>query len=97
VPGTNFKQKRVKLTPEEYEKLKKAVMVRDGYRCRLCLSMLNLSVDHIVKRSQGGGDTMENLRTLCWICHNKVDNEAGSPKSKKLSCVPEASTEEGSD
>jgi 5-methylcytosine-specific restriction endonuclease McrA len=55
-------------------------MERDGYRCRLCNKQINLSVDHIIKRSQGGADTHSNLRTLCASCHDKEDNSIYSSK-----------------
>jgi 5-methylcytosine-specific restriction endonuclease McrA len=82
VVTTNFKKNKVKLSPEEYEKKKKAILERDGYRCRLCLSMQNLTIDHIIKRSQGGGDTDDNLRTLCMTCHNKEDNSTSDQSQK---------------
>jgi 5-methylcytosine-specific restriction endonuclease McrA len=43
--------------------------------CEVCGSSqrigcrINGGVHHIVKRSQGGGDHMENLITLCTHCH----------------------------
>ena len=33
--------------------------------------------DHIIKRSQGGPDILENLRLACPPCHNWADNEGG--------------------
>jgi 5-methylcytosine-specific restriction endonuclease McrA len=70
----------VKRDNSEYEKLKKEILIRDGYRCRLCLSFCNLDVDHIKKRSQGGSDTPDNLRTLCRACHDREDNSTNSSK-----------------
>jgi 5-methylcytosine-specific restriction endonuclease McrA len=79
----NFKKIAEKLNKEEYEKRKKEVLERDGYRCKLCRSMNNLTVDHIVKRSRGRDDSMANLRTLCTDCHDKVDNCPNSPKNEE--------------
>jgi 5-methylcytosine-specific restriction endonuclease McrA len=26
-------------------------------------------IDHIVPKGEGGGDSLENLRLVCWECH----------------------------
>jgi len=41
------------------------VMARDGFACVHCGSESDLTVDHIVPRSLGGGNQPENLQTLC--------------------------------
>ncbi len=48
-----------------------AVFQRDGWRCTVpgCRARSNLTPHHIVKRSHGGGDEMENLTTVCWKHH----------------------------
>ena len=79
---TRFKKKRIKLSSKDYRSLHKKILSRDGYRCVLCGSMKNLSIDHIVKRSQQGDDTEDNLRTLCTTCHDKEDNTIFSQKRK---------------
>ena len=48
---------------------------RDAYRCRypLCrrdVGVVVIEVDHVVPRSQGGPDTIENLVCLCERCHD---------------------------
>ena len=50
------------------------VFKRDGYKCVICQSPRNIECDHIVNRSQGGDSSMENLQTLCHICHEKKTN-----------------------
>ncbi len=62
-----FKKKR--LSKEEYAKLVFAVMERDKWRCTECKSRNNLQAHHIIFRSQGGKDSLENMKTLCHICH----------------------------
>jgi 5-methylcytosine-specific restriction protein A len=53
------------------------ILKRDGYRCVLCGSRWMVSVDHIVPRSQGGGDEDSNLRVLCRVHHTaKTQAEA---------------------
>jgi hypothetical protein len=46
------------------------VMKRDNYTCRLCRKPGGeLEVDHITPVSRGGGNTMDNLQTLCKPCN----------------------------
>ena len=47
------------------------VRERDIY-CRLCGSTSLLQAHHIIYRSQGGKDTLDNLILLCLYCHEKV-------------------------
>ena len=63
---------RLKLDAEAYRELWWKVLKRDGWRCQQCGSMENLQVHHIRWRSQLGGDTEENLMTLCEGCHRQV-------------------------
>ncbi len=48
---------------------RKAVYKRDGYACALCDGIRGLQIHHVIKRSQGGNNSMHNLVTLCHICH----------------------------
>ncbi len=56
-----------------WQRLRKMVLARDCGICRRCGEPAGESahVDHIVPRSQGGQDTMENLETLCHPCHSR--------------------------
>ena len=63
-----------RLPPEEYKKLCILVLRRDHWKCRCCGRRDGLHVHHIVYRSQGGLDVMENLIALCHQCHDKVHN-----------------------
>jgi 5-methylcytosine-specific restriction endonuclease McrA len=50
---------------------RRAVFARDGYRCQYCGSQdRHLTVDHIVPRAKGGGNTWENLVAACKRCNN---------------------------
>lgn len=54
------------------------VLKRDGSRCLLCgvsAKEAVMHVDHIVPRSRGGSNAMENLQTLCWQCNNGKGNQ----------------------
>ncbi len=55
------------------ENLRIATLMRNGYQCTQCgKENRRLDAHHIVYREHGGKDTIENLITLCKICHNKV-------------------------
>jgi 5-methylcytosine-specific restriction endonuclease McrA len=53
--------------------LRRAVLLRDGYRCAVCRRLCGEypQVDHIVPRSQGGTDDLSNLQTLCLEHHGQ--------------------------
>ena len=65
------KQPRLKLDREDYEMMRERVLRRDSWRCQECGAFENLHVHHMKPRSQLGGDTMDNLITLCADCHGK--------------------------
>ncbi len=49
--------------------LKAQVRRRDGHRCVICGSTVQLEVDHKVALENGGGNDAANLATLCDGCH----------------------------
>ena len=55
-----------------------AVGDREGWKCASCPATKYLHFHHIVWRSKGGLDTLENLVMLCRDCHSK---QPGHPKS----------------
>jgi len=42
-----------------------ALIHRDGYKCRVCQTTDQLTIDHIVPVSKGGNDDLDNLQWLC--------------------------------
>lgn len=52
-------------------------MLRDGRGCWLCGRLLTLetaTIDHVIPKSDGGGNDDDNLRCACWRCnHRKAD------------------------
>ncbi|PYT50477.1 MAG: hypothetical protein DMG44_06270 [Acidobacteria bacterium] len=64
-------QPRLKLSPEEYTKLRIRVLERDSWRCQECGSMESLEVHHMRPRSRLGADVIDNLIALCAGCHGK--------------------------
>ena len=58
-----------------FENVKSYILFRDNYTCQHCKGKSKdskLHVHHIVYRSQGGGNTVDNLITLCKTCHDKL-------------------------
>ena len=56
-----------------WRRLRKLVLARDCYLCQLCLQPAGKSahVDHVVPKSRGGKDSLDNLQTLCAGCHGR--------------------------
>ena len=55
--------------------VRKQVLARDNYRCRRCGREDNLSLHHIIPRSQGGRHIAENLVTVCILpCHALLED-----------------------
>ena len=73
------KTARLRLDPCSYETLRQQILHRDGWRCQFCSTMSNLEVHHREFRSHAGGDSEENLITLCAACHSSV-HRSGRPR-----------------
>lgn len=80
----------------EFAKIKPKILKRDIYTCQLqdkpefgrpwgCYGPL--SVDHIHRRSTGGGNEKENLITLCWGHHGYVEDMIQADKSNLLHAI----------
>jgi len=67
---------------------RKNVFRRDNFQCQYCGSAeRQLTIDHMIPRSQGGEDSWENLVTACGPCNsrkgNRTPQEAGMHLLKK--------------
>jgi 5-methylcytosine-specific restriction endonuclease McrA len=60
-----------RLDPQAYDRLRRQVLERDGWRCQQCGQRRSLEVHHLQLRSQSGADEPENLITLCRRCHQR--------------------------
>ncbi|MFX0202008.1 MAG: HNH endonuclease [Candidatus Hodarchaeota archaeon] len=61
---------------------KKWARIRDNHRCQICGDVLpvpygRLEVHHIVHRRKGGTNDLENLTTLCDLCHAVTHDHMG--------------------
>ncbi len=71
------------------------VLVRDGYRCQYCGAQppkRDLTFDHVVPRSRGGGTHFENIVTACKPCNGKKGSRALEDSGLTLARVPSAPT-----
>src|SRR5437763_10841229 len=53
---------------------RRAVFARDDWTCQYCGSRSNLTVDHIVPRSKGGGSSWDNIVASCAPCNRRKGN-----------------------
>jgi 5-methylcytosine-specific restriction endonuclease McrA len=53
------KQPRLRLDSEQYEQLRNAVLLRDGWKCQLCGTRSGLEVHH--KEFRSPGDDSEEI------------------------------------
>lgn len=56
-------------------RLKWKIWERDGFKCKICKSEQNLSLDHIQPESLGGTLDEDNIQTLCRSCNSKKYNK----------------------
>lgn len=65
---------------------KSACLNRDSYTCQCCKTKKGtLHIHHIVYRSNGGADTLDNLITLCADCHRRLHRGELKDFESKLS------------
>jgi len=78
----------IKFRPTNLKVNRRRIFKRDKHTCQYCGSKRNLTIDHVIPRSRGGGNTWTNLVTCCSKCNvtkgNKTPKEANMP----LICQP---------
>lgn len=55
-----------------------AVLKRDGLKCRYCgapLDFFNQTIDHVLPRSHGGTEEVDNLVMCCFDCNRRAKND----------------------
>ena len=50
---------------------RRAVFARDEWTCQYCGSRTNLTVDHVIPRSKGGGSSWDNIVASCAPCNRR--------------------------
>jgi hypothetical protein len=75
--------------------LKQLVWTRDGGRCRICGSQVELQFDHVIPLALGGATSAENLQVLCGPCNRRKGAAIVSPGSPQQGQVPQSSAAPG--
>ena len=65
---------RVPRDPHRRKITRRAVFARDNWTCQYCGSRGNLTVDHVIPRSKGGGSTWDNIVASCAPCNRRKGN-----------------------
>jgi 5-methylcytosine-specific restriction endonuclease McrA len=73
--------KRVNLTRQN-------VFKRDNHTCVYCGTRENLTIDHVLPRSNGGRDSWENLVTACQKCNSRKGNQTPEQAEMQMSHLP---------
>ena len=63
-------------------KRRQKIYQRDGWRCVACGIGHDLTLDHILPKSKGGTDALDNLQTMCRTC-NQAKRDAPTIRSPK--------------
>ena len=50
---------------------RRAVFARDEWTCQYCGARSNLTVDHVIPRSKGGGSSWDNIVASCAPCNRR--------------------------
>lgn len=70
---------------------RRTVLARDMYTCQYCglqPGRTELTIDHILPRSRGGGTSWENVVTACGPCNRRKGNRTPDEANMKLMSVP---------
>ena len=65
------------------------VLTRDGRRCGYCGKAAS-TVDHVLPRSRGGGNTWENTVAACDRCNGRKGDRTPAEARMPLRCTPMA-------
>lgn len=74
---------------------RKAVFKRDRFGCQYCAKLLKsgqVTVDHVIPKSMGGGSSFSNCVTSCYGCNNKKGNRTPEQANMLLLTKPIAPT-----
>jgi 5-methylcytosine-specific restriction endonuclease McrA len=63
---------------------------RDRNKCQYCGSTKKLTIDHVIPRSKGGGDTWENMVVACSSCNVRKGDKLLEHTNMKLVRQPKS-------
>ncbi|PTX52604.1 5-methylcytosine-specific restriction endonuclease McrA [Gemmobacter caeni] len=67
------------------------IFLRDGFRCQYCgdqFDTRNLTFDHVIPRSRGGGTNFENIVSACAPCNSRKGSEPMRPLRQPRTPTP---------
>ena len=70
---------------------RRTVLARDNYTCQYCGSQpgkAQLTIDHVVPRSKGGGTTWDNVVAACAPCNRRKGNRTPEGANMSLMSIP---------
>ena len=62
---------RIPRDPHKRKITRRAVFARDGWECQYCGARTELTVDHVIPRSKGGGSGWDNIVASCAPCNRR--------------------------
>jgi len=77
---------------DKWKLISKMVRARDGMHCRICGRRVygkDAHVHHIIPKSQGGTDSLDNLILVCPRCHSRIHGRYLNVRNKKLIPIDE--------
>ena len=79
----------VKIPYKEISLSRRNILHRDSYTCQYCgIRRHDLTIDHIVPRSRGGGDNWDNVTAACLKCNVKKGNRTPKEAGMRLRNQP---------
>jgi len=78
----------IRFRPKNLKVNRKRIFKRDNNTCQYCGSKKHLTIDHVMPRSRGGGNTWTNLVTSCSPCNVKKGNRTPEEAKMKLMNKP---------
>jgi len=87
-PTSNWANNTSPPLPNNWKSLKRACFRASEKkygipRCEWCKTVVDLDVDHVIPRSAGGKDTLDNLQLLCGTLANNCHGKKTSLDKKK--------------
>ena len=64
----------IRFNPKNIKVNRTRIYKRDNHECAYCGSKKQLTLDHIIPKSRGGGNDWNNLITCCFKCNLKKGN-----------------------
>ena len=79
----------IKVPYKEIPLTRRNLLERDRHTCQYCnYKGEQLTLDHVIPRSRGGGETWENLVAACVLCNIKKGNRTPKEAQMPLNYTP---------